>query len=158
RFVSQDPIGLSGGLNLYQYAPNPLSWVDPLGLSVEGITTLFHYTTQEGMEGILKSGVLKVSTGDIHARFGNGQYFTNISPDMIGGRTIKDALGTGKMSLGQLAADIYGDARKLNGITNYVEIDVRGLDITEPRPGTFRVANTGDLDISNRVVSSGSSC
>ncbi|MBL5827504.1 toprim domain-containing protein [Serratia fonticola] len=31
-------------------------------------------------------------------------------------------------------------------------------DVTEPRPGTFRVANTGDLDVSNRVVSSGSSC
>ncbi|PWJ72511.1 UNVERIFIED_ORG: RHS repeat-associated protein [Pantoea agglomerans] len=33
RFVSQDPIGLAGGVNLYQYAPNPLSWVDPLGLT-----------------------------------------------------------------------------------------------------------------------------
>ncbi|MBP5107101.1 HYD1 signature containing ADP-ribosyltransferase family protein, partial [Pseudomonas protegens] len=130
----------------------------PWGLSAEGITTLFHYTTQEGMEGILRSGVLNASTGDIHARFGNGQYFTNISPEMIGGRTIKDALGSGKMSLGQLASDIYGDARKLNSITNYVEIDIKGLDVTEPRPGTFRVANAGDLDISNRVVRSGSSC
>ncbi|WP_254891947.1 RHS repeat-associated core domain-containing protein, partial [Salmonella enterica] len=32
RFVSQDPIGLNGGINLYQYAPNPLSWIDPWGL------------------------------------------------------------------------------------------------------------------------------
>lgn len=32
RFVSQDPIGLEGGVNLYQYAPNPVGWVDPLGL------------------------------------------------------------------------------------------------------------------------------
>uniref|UniRef100_UPI00178C299A RHS repeat-associated core domain-containing protein n=1 Tax=Noviherbaspirillum aerium TaxID=2588497 RepID=UPI00178C299A len=32
RFVGQDPIGLAGGNNVYQYAPNPLSWVDPLGL------------------------------------------------------------------------------------------------------------------------------
>jgi len=32
RFISQDPIGLAGGINLYQYAPNPLVWVDPLGL------------------------------------------------------------------------------------------------------------------------------
>jgi len=31
--VSQDPIGLAGGVNLYQYAPNLLSWVDPLGLT-----------------------------------------------------------------------------------------------------------------------------
>ncbi|WP_272692237.1 RHS repeat-associated core domain-containing protein, partial [Providencia sp. PROV064] len=33
RFTQQDPIGLAGGLNLYQYAPNPLTWVDPWGLS-----------------------------------------------------------------------------------------------------------------------------
>lgn len=33
RFTSQDPIGLKGGVNLYQYAPNPLIWIDPLGLS-----------------------------------------------------------------------------------------------------------------------------
>ncbi|WP_162256922.1 RHS repeat-associated core domain-containing protein, partial [Noviherbaspirillum sp. Root189] len=32
RFVSQDPIGLQGGYNLYQYAANPTIWVDPLGL------------------------------------------------------------------------------------------------------------------------------
>ncbi|WP_236472061.1 RHS repeat domain-containing protein, partial [Pseudomonas syringae] len=32
RFITQDPIGLSGGDNLYQYAPNPYGWVDPFGL------------------------------------------------------------------------------------------------------------------------------
>ena len=32
RFVSQDPIRLLGGFNLYEYAPNPISWLDPLGL------------------------------------------------------------------------------------------------------------------------------
>ena len=33
RFIHQDPIGLIGGINHYQYAPNPVNWVDPLGLS-----------------------------------------------------------------------------------------------------------------------------
>jgi len=33
RFVSQDPIGLDGGDNLYQYAPNPIEWIDILGLA-----------------------------------------------------------------------------------------------------------------------------
>ncbi|MGF1727686.1 RHS repeat-associated core domain-containing protein [Photobacterium nomapromontoriensis] len=33
RFIHQDPIGLVGGINPYQYAPNPVQWVDPLGLS-----------------------------------------------------------------------------------------------------------------------------
>ncbi|WP_240042383.1 RHS repeat-associated core domain-containing protein, partial [Photorhabdus khanii] len=33
RFITPDPIGLAGGLNLYQYAPNPMSWIDPWGLN-----------------------------------------------------------------------------------------------------------------------------
>lgn len=33
RFITPDPIGLAGGLNNYQYAPNPTGWVDPLGLT-----------------------------------------------------------------------------------------------------------------------------
>lgn len=32
RFIQPDPIGLLGGLNHYQYAPNPVMWVDPTGL------------------------------------------------------------------------------------------------------------------------------
>jgi RHS repeat-associated protein len=31
RYISPDPIGIAGGLNLYGYGPNPISWVDPLG-------------------------------------------------------------------------------------------------------------------------------
>ncbi|NIF22818.1 RHS repeat-associated core domain-containing protein, partial [Candidatus Pantoea multigeneris] len=33
RFTTPDPIGVLGGFNLYQYAPNPNGWVDPLGLA-----------------------------------------------------------------------------------------------------------------------------
>ncbi|MCU8059131.1 MULTISPECIES: polymorphic toxin type 15 domain-containing protein, partial [unclassified Shewanella] len=33
RFISQDPIGLLGGINHYRYAPNHINWIDPLGLS-----------------------------------------------------------------------------------------------------------------------------
>lgn len=33
QFTTQDPIGLLGGMNAYQYAPNPMTWVDPWGLS-----------------------------------------------------------------------------------------------------------------------------
>ena len=34
RFVNQDPIGLMGGMNLYQFAPNTQQWIDHLGLDV----------------------------------------------------------------------------------------------------------------------------
>ncbi|WP_307744935.1 RHS repeat-associated core domain-containing protein, partial [uncultured Pantoea sp.] len=33
RFTQQDPIGLAGGINLYEFAPNAINWIDPLGLS-----------------------------------------------------------------------------------------------------------------------------
>ena len=32
-FISRDPIGLMGGNNIFQYAPNPVGWIDPWGLS-----------------------------------------------------------------------------------------------------------------------------
>jgi RHS repeat-associated protein len=39
RFISKDPIGLAGGINVYQYAPNPIGWIDPLGLAKRGPKT-----------------------------------------------------------------------------------------------------------------------
>ena len=33
RYINQDPIGLAGGTNLYNYAVNPTNYLDPLGLS-----------------------------------------------------------------------------------------------------------------------------
>ncbi|WP_380184618.1 RHS repeat-associated core domain-containing protein [Kalamiella sp. sgz302252] len=56
RFTQPDPIGLAGGLNLYQYAPNALGWVDPLGLSGENI--FIHYTDKKGLEGIMNTKTL----------------------------------------------------------------------------------------------------
>jgi RHS repeat-associated protein len=32
RFISKDPIKFEGGLNLFQYVPNPIDWIDPWGL------------------------------------------------------------------------------------------------------------------------------
>jgi len=36
RYINQDPVGLVGGLNQYEYTQNPLNWTDPLGLSGRG--------------------------------------------------------------------------------------------------------------------------
>jgi RHS repeat-associated protein len=33
RYLTPDPVKLAGGINQYQYTPNPTGWVDPLGLS-----------------------------------------------------------------------------------------------------------------------------
>ncbi|WP_414891847.1 RHS repeat-associated core domain-containing protein, partial [Pseudomonas serboccidentalis] len=33
RYLTPEPVKLAGGLNQYQYTPNPTGWVDPLGLN-----------------------------------------------------------------------------------------------------------------------------
>ncbi|WLI18563.1 RHS repeat-associated core domain-containing protein [Pseudomonas wuhanensis] len=43
RFITPDPIGLAGGLNLYQYGPNPMGWSDAWGLAGSP-TTATHIT------------------------------------------------------------------------------------------------------------------
>nr|WP_275269366.1 RHS repeat-associated core domain-containing protein [Pantoea ananatis] len=55
RFTVQDPTGLEGGWNLYHYAPNPLSWMDPLGLSVDK-TNIFKDAAYHGTsDSVVKS-------------------------------------------------------------------------------------------------------
>ncbi|MFE0752547.1 RHS repeat-associated core domain-containing protein [Inquilinus sp. NPDC058860] len=36
QFISEDPLGLSAGANSFFYAPNAISWIDPLGLDESG--------------------------------------------------------------------------------------------------------------------------
>ncbi|MFG6668792.1 RHS repeat-associated core domain-containing protein, partial [Halomonas sp. HNIBRBA4712] len=58
RYISQDPIGLQGGTNLYGYVANPTGAVDPLGLfSVIGCPE-----NQSGLDGAV-DGVLSLGTG-----------------------------------------------------------------------------------------------
>jgi RHS repeat-associated protein len=47
RYITQDPIGLRGGWNGYQYTDNPVKQVDPLGLSWSSMGSM---TNQAGMK------------------------------------------------------------------------------------------------------------
>ncbi|QIA03428.1 RHS repeat-associated core domain-containing protein [Pseudomonas fluorescens] len=68
RFTQPDPIGLLGGLNLYQYAPNPIDWVDPWGLSAcaptHHIATNKHKVWSERFRALFKqNGLGKFKNG-----------------------------------------------------------------------------------------------
>ncbi|MDO5679531.1 MAG: RHS repeat-associated core domain-containing protein [Pelistega sp.] len=67
RFTQPDPIGLAGGWNLYQYAPNPLSWVDPWGWCRRGNTA-----TKKHMDGV-RDVFLKANPGSQHTFGGRRQ-------------------------------------------------------------------------------------
>jgi RHS repeat-associated protein len=72
RFTTQDPVGLAGGLNLYQYAPNPLGWVDPLGLSTCGTRGSYEQARNKALEWLEQRGFKaeRVNTGKFGATKG----------------------------------------------------------------------------------------
>ncbi|HCD1085672.1 TPA: RHS repeat-associated core domain-containing protein [Proteus mirabilis] len=63
RFIMPDPIGLLGGINLYQYAPNPLGWIDPWGLSSQEMVRVRYHTSVEGLEGIKNTQSINPARG-----------------------------------------------------------------------------------------------
>ena len=60
RYISQDPIGLAGGMNLYLYPVNPVQFVDPLGLAQVCTRPL------NGSSGIRTSGITGLDLGIFH--------------------------------------------------------------------------------------------
>ncbi|MGW5922137.1 putative T7SS-secreted protein [Nocardia fluminea] len=161
RYLTQDPLGLSPAPNQYGYPHNPARWCDPLGLIPDGCEgdgqnnpadqtsgetprTLYHYTNQEGHDGILDSQEMRPSLREQNpkdARYGDGQYLTDIAP--------------GTRTLGQLSAAFLRVPWAGQKFTHFLEIDVTGLDVVQGRPGVFVVPNSGPLDLAGRIVSSG---
>ncbi|WP_330301181.1 HYD1 signature containing ADP-ribosyltransferase family protein [Streptomyces sp. NBC_00503] len=92
-----------------------------------------------------------VGSGELHpslkannpkdARYGDGQYLTDIQP--------------GTKTLGQLSAAFLRVPWAGQKFTHYIEIDVRGLNVVEGRPGVFVVPNSGPLDLTGRILGSG---
>ncbi|MGP9737738.1 MULTISPECIES: RHS repeat-associated core domain-containing protein, partial [unclassified Halomonas] len=70
RFISQDPTGLLGGINLYGYVANPTGMVDPLGLNAwEAIK--FHskmiprFIRDEGMDVLTRTATVVGGGGQV---------------------------------------------------------------------------------------------
>ncbi|EOW6561510.1 RHS repeat-associated core domain-containing protein [Cronobacter dublinensis] len=80
QFISQHPIGLAGGINLYQYAPNPLVWVEPLGLKT---VTVYHYTDKGGYKGISSQKPYKFKASSPIKGHPKGIYVTTKSPEEL---------------------------------------------------------------------------
>jgi RHS repeat-associated protein len=61
RFITSDPIGLLGGLNSYRYCPNPINWIDPLGLD-------WNYVLVDGNDKPYYTGVSTQDPKQVEAR------------------------------------------------------------------------------------------
>lgn len=122
----------------------------------EGRRTLVHF----GHAGITSSNQLLGSTGTKHARFGDGQCFTNLTPERIGASTkaglSAEQIAAGQISMGQASSLLYGAPWNSRKMSHFVEIDVTGLNVLNPRPGTYPLPSNTPLDVFGRIVRSGS--
>lgn len=96
------------------------------------------------MNGIVESGKLNPSlwrAGTKDVRYGEGQYLTDIVP--------------GSLPPANVAQRLIGVPNKYK-FTHDVEIDTMGMPVVVGRPGAFVVRNTSPLDVSGRIIRSGS--
>jgi RHS repeat-associated protein len=124
-----------------------------LGLTQEGFgktaansggRTLFHYTDEAGLKGITESGKLNPSLRSVNpadARYGNGQYLSDIAP--------------GTKTPAQLSRAFLGQPFQGQRFTHYLELNVDGLDVIQGRANVFVVPGETPLDIIGRIVGYG---
>ncbi len=106
-------------------------------------TILYHYTNEKGLNGIVDSNKLypSLKANNVKdARYGNGQYLTDITP--------KSTTPT------KLAKKLINVPNKYK-FTHYIEIDVSGLNIVKGRTGVYVVLNEEALDLVGRIISTG---
>ncbi|OON69094.1 hypothetical protein B0919_10310 [Hymenobacter sp. CRA2] len=86
-YISQDPIRLAGGLELYGYVADPLVWLDPFGLAKTPTSTLRRIWTQYSgtkSTGQVHHGLPEQLAGDFkklaNIKVNNGKYFFDLTP------------------------------------------------------------------------------
>ncbi|MBD8191058.1 RHS domain-containing protein [Pseudomonas fluorescens] len=108
RFATPDPIGLSGGLNLYTYAPNPFGWIDPWGWSCwstsrkkfwkeEATNNASRYSKnnlarmKDGLAPQMKVEVVNRKTGAVEERVVSMELHHRDIPQRTGGTGVHDS-------------------------------------------------------------------
>ena len=127
RFITPDPIGLKGGLNLYRYAPNPLTYIDPLGLMV-----LYRGMSLDEFANLMKEG-WKAGQGTME-----GKWFAESYKDAV---TWDNKMGHGGDTFKIVQIDIP------DNIANSMHIDPHLDGI-----GPARYADVADLNNHSKVT------
>ncbi|WP_104025797.1 RHS repeat-associated core domain-containing protein [Vibrio hyugaensis] len=102
RFIQPDPLGLLGGTNHYQFAPNPVSWVDPLGLCAkeDTPTVLAGHNDNSPERAVYEKSVAKITGPTIEELIADptlqGLKPVNIDPMSMMVEGIEDMIDAGK--------------------------------------------------------------
>ena len=137
--------------NLQMFAKKPKGkpdfYVNPDGTVykasdiVEKPSTLYHYTSEKGLAGILDTGTLNPSlkaNNPKDARYGNGQYFSDIAP--------------GTRSNASLSKQFINNPWQGSKYSNYVGVDTSNLTVVKGRDGVYVLPNENPLDLTDRIV------
>ncbi|MFZ1458028.1 MAG: HYD1 signature containing ADP-ribosyltransferase family protein, partial [Saprospiraceae bacterium] len=106
-----------------------------------GGNVLRHYTNEAGYNAIMKSGELFASTGAKNARYGSGQYLT-------------DLMSNG-LSSGQVSRRLFGVPWNGSKVTHFIDINVGGLNTIKNAPFNYLLPGTNSLPIGGRIVNHG---
>ncbi len=104
---------------------------------------LYHYTTAEGYAAIMESKILNPSFGLKNARYGAGQYFTDIAP--------------GTLRIGQVSRRLYSVPNKTKSLQFYIKIETRGLNLIQNKAHNFLNPSSKGLNLNGRILGGGKS-
>ena len=140
RFTTQDPIGLLGGDNLYHYAPNTSSWIDPLGWCV---TT----TIKRGASGQPLRATATITAKDL----GKGTATNKTS------RTWARSLGRSDDDAGHIIGKLLGGSGGKDGVFPQLPKINRGLfrEFEKQIADYVRTSGPVELDIIFKYSNSG---
>ena len=145
RFLTQDPIGLAGGVNLYAYAGNdPISFSDPFGLNpcgtskswVEcGLQAAANWGARRG--GVVGNAVLNAAAAADVLAEGSGVNFAAAAGDDIGSGHVARGVAHAALLIG--GAKVIGAA--LGKLTGAAEGTFVGRGIGSMGRGSARLSN-----------------
>jgi hypothetical protein len=106
-----------------------------------GGNVLRHYTNEAGYNAIMKSQELLPSIGVKNARYGSGQYLTDLMSEGL--------------SSGQVSRRLFGVPWNGSKVTHFIDINVGGLNTIKNAPYNYLVPGTNSLPLGGRIVNHG---
>ena len=153
-YISPDPIGFNGGPRLHGYVDNPLTWIDPMGLTGDPATAT-HITYVGIKDGLPYVGYASMPGDKTGLEVLNYRYSNNFDAFETEPRVVYRGYGMeGKQTargLEQRIFDDYGGLGKTANRQNPVGPGNANRDTYLAKADAYRAANAADEGVNPRV-------